>query len=44
VALCARLRALPWPASTGRWLHGSAGALFALLAWRLWTTRAPAAG
>jgi threonine/homoserine/homoserine lactone efflux protein len=44
VALCTRLRALPWPAATGRWLHGSAGALFALLAWRLWTTRAPAAG
>lgn len=44
VALSARLRALPWPASTGRWLHGSAGLLFALLAWRLWTTRAPAAG
>ena len=44
VALCTRLRALPWPASTGRWLHGSAGVLFALLAWRLWTTRAPAAG
>jgi threonine/homoserine/homoserine lactone efflux protein len=44
VALATRLRALPWPASTGRWLHGSAGLLFALLAWRLWTSRAPAAG
>ena len=44
VALATRLRALPWPASTGRWLHGSAGLLFALLAWRLWTSRVPAAG
>ena len=44
VALATRLRALRWPASTGRWLHGSAGLLFALLAWRLWTSRAPAAG
>ena len=44
VALATRLRALPWPASTGRWLHGSACLLFALLAWRLWTSRAPAAG
>ena len=44
VALATRLRALRWPTSTGRWLHGSAGLLFALLAWRLWTSRAPTAG
>jgi threonine/homoserine/homoserine lactone efflux protein len=44
VALCTRLRALPWPAATGRWLHGSAGVLFGVLAWRLWTSRAPGVG
>ncbi len=43
VLVCTRLRHVPAHPAVARWLQGAAGTLFALLAWRLLTTRAPAA-